>query len=114
MSGHVIEWAPFRLRSGVTENELLEASEALQVDFLEKQDGFVARDLLHLGGDQWADLVRWAGAAAAHRVIEAAVQSQVCHRYFQLMEGADHHDPGMGVQHFVVKRSYGSWQTAAA
>ena len=35
--GVVIEWAPFRLRVGVTDAQLLEASAAIRRDFLEER-----------------------------------------------------------------------------
>jgi len=43
--GAVIEWAPFRLREGVTESELLEASNAIQRNFLDGRPGFLRREL---------------------------------------------------------------------
>jgi hypothetical protein len=43
---------------------------------------------------------------AAPRVMAAAMQNPVCHRYFSLMVGADHAEPGAGVSHFVVRETY--------
>ncbi len=102
----VVEWAPFRLKAGVTEQDLLVASEGLQEDFLARQPGFVRRELLRAGDGWWVDLVYWADAESALGVLAAAAASPVCHRYFALMEGAEHADPGAGVTHLVVKRRY--------
>jgi hypothetical protein len=106
MTEMTIELAPFRLADGVTEAELLEASEALQRDFLAGQDGFVRRELLRGKDGSWCDLVYWRDAASAERIMSAVAGSAVCHRYFNLMAGADAADPAAGVQHFVVKRRY--------
>jgi hypothetical protein len=106
MSGNVMEWAPFRVRPDVSEEELLEVAEALEEEFLARQPGYLGRDLLHVEGREWVDLVRWESAAAAELVVAAASQSPVCSRYFRLMEGADHMNPGDGVRHFVVERTF--------
>src|SRR5688500_11089819 len=57
--GVVIEWAPFRLREGVTEAQLLEASEAIQREFLARQAGFLHRELARGADNLWADVVHW-------------------------------------------------------
>src|SRR5829696_1901722 len=88
----VVEWAPFRMANGVSEDELLAASETLQREFLTKQHGFVRRELLRGADGQWADLVHWENEAAANAVFAAAGESAICHEYFRLMampEGAD-------------------------
>jgi len=102
----VVEWAPFRLAPGVDEVALLEASEALQRDFLAQQPGFLRRELLRGPDGQWADLVYWEDEAAATQVIKAVSASPVCHAYFQLMEGADIADAGAGVFHARRVRVY--------
>jgi len=106
-NGMVVEWAPFRMAPGATESELLEAASALQSDFLERQDGFVRRELLRGPGDQWSDLLYWRDAASATRAMAEAEKSPVCARYFSLMTGVDHADPGTGLMHFEVRKSYG-------
>jgi hypothetical protein len=102
----VIEWAPFRLLDGVTETDLLAASEALQSDFLATRQGFLRRELVQVEDDRWGDLVYWQDEAAARQAMEAAASSPVCFRYFQLMADADHQEPGDGVQVLAVRRTY--------
>jgi hypothetical protein len=106
MTGMIIEWAPFRLKEGVTEAELLSRSEALQSEFLAHQDGFVRRELVRGRDGGWVDLVYWRDEAAAESVMRTAMESPTCHRYFALMDGADHADPGAGVLHFGILKSY--------
>lgn len=100
----LVEWAPFRLRPGVSEAALLDASEALQRDFLARQEGFIRRHLLRGTDGQWADLVYWRDEVAANAVMAAVADSPVCHAYFQLMEGPA--DPAHGVLHLHRVRSY--------
>jgi hypothetical protein len=102
----VIEWAPFRLVSGVGEEDLFEASRALQAEFLVLQRGFVRRELVHVAQEEWADLVYWQDEASATKAMESAASSPVCFKYFQLMADADHAEPGQGVQLLAVRRTY--------
>ena len=104
--GVVVEWAPFRLAAGVTDAELVDASEALQREFLERQPGFVRRELLRSADGAWADLVYWRDAASADAVVHAIGESAACRAYFRLMQGADAADPGAGVLHLRRVRSY--------
>ena len=71
----VIEWAPFRLASGATEASLLEASESLQREFLDRCAGFLRRELLCGTDGQWADLVYWSDEASAQAAARATTAS---------------------------------------
>jgi len=102
----VVEWAPFRLAPGTDETALLEASEALQRDFLRHQPGFVRRELLRDADGQWVDLVVWKDHPSAMAAMSAAGSSAACHAYFHLMEGGDNMDAGTGVLHLHRVRVY--------
>jgi hypothetical protein len=102
----VVEWAPFRLRDGVTPDQVIEAADALQREFLDGRDGFLGRELLQGGDGQWADLVRWRDEAAAHAIMDDLATSPACQRYFGLMVGADPADPAAGVQHLRRIRAF--------
>lgn len=104
--GTVIEWAPFRLADGVSEAALLEASEALQREFLQHQPGFLRRELLRGTDGEWVDLVAWKDRQSADAVMDAVRTSGVCHAYFRLMAGGDTMDPGEGVLHVQRVRVY--------
>lgn len=102
----IVEWAPFHVAPGVTEEKLLEASHHLQEVFLAQQSGFLRRDLLKGKDGSWVDVVYWADRAAAEGAMKAAAESPVCHSYFQLMSGADHANPGDSVLHFSRVKTY--------
>ena len=108
MHGETIEVAPFRLRDGVTEARLLEASEAIQRDFLARQPGFLRRDLARAADGRWADVVYWADEPSAHAAMARAGESAACRAYFACMVGVDGgEDPGAGLLVLRRMRSYG-------
>lgn len=98
----VIEFAPFRLAAGVDEATLLRASATLQREFLERQPGYLRRELVRGANGDWADLVLWRDQEAADAAMQAAHGSGVCLEYFRLLEGTAHADPGAGVVHYRV------------
>ena len=102
----VVEWAPFRLAAGAEEAALLEASDAIQRDFLRHQPGFVRRELLRGADGQWADLVVWTDEPAATAAVRAAASSAVCNAYFHLMAGGDSMDAATSVLHLHRVRAY--------
>jgi hypothetical protein len=105
--GVVIEWAPFRLRDGATEAQLLAAAEAIQHDFLGARPGFLGRELARGADGLWADVVHWSDAAAAEAAMAAAATSRACRTYFELMTGANGGaDPGEGLLHMQRVRAY--------
>ncbi len=114
MPRQIIEWAPFTLAEGATEEELLGRSEELQAQFLAGQDGFIRRELLQGEGREWVDLVYWRDAAAVQQAIRRAAESPVCHRYFQLMVGADHQEPGAGVTSYAIRQRFEAPAAASA
>lgn len=104
----VMEWAPFTIKEGVTETELLEASKALQTDFLQNQEGFIRRELLIETDKTYIDLVFWKSMAAARNAMSEAKTSAACSAYFRLMNEADFEQPDQGVFHYQVCESYSS------
>ena len=104
--GVVVEWAPFRLAEGARAAGLLEASEALQRDFLQHQPGFVRRELLRDEAGRWVDLVVWNDHSSAMAAMRAAEASPVCQAYFHLMAGGGETSAGTDVVHLRRIRVY--------
>lgn len=88
MNNVTVEWAPFTLKEGVDESKLLEAAETLQKEFLSKQEGFLKRELLKGKANRWADILHWNTKEAAEKAMGNAMNSSVCHSYFQFMADA--------------------------
>ncbi|MEK7462868.1 MAG: antibiotic biosynthesis monooxygenase [Patescibacteria group bacterium] len=55
----VIELAQFKMKVGVSEDEVLAASQEAQDGFLAKQKGYVSRELLKSSEGEWVDIVHW-------------------------------------------------------
>jgi hypothetical protein len=102
----VVEWAPFELVEGADEAQLLQASAALQADFLSKQTGFIRRELLKGSDNRWVDLVYWRDDESVRRAMQAVTDSAACQRYFQLMASAEHNDAAAGVSLFRQRQRY--------
>ncbi|WP_420400063.1 hypothetical protein [Flagellimonas sp.] len=107
MNNHqILEWAPFTIKEGITEQQLLEASKALQTDFLEKQNGFIRRELLVQSDRNFIDTILWESMDAAREVMVKVQESQAFSNYFSLMEEADTSQPEQGVLHYQMYASY--------
>lgn len=101
----IIEWAPFSLRPGIGEAQLLQLSERLQTEFLARQKGFLGRDLLRRGAGEYVDLVRWRSLADAEAAMGRVGASAACAAYFALMP-PEQAEASAGVLHFENLRSY--------
>ncbi len=99
MTDHVVETATITLRQGVTEQELLEASETLQTGFLQKQPGFLRRELLKQDQRNFLDLVHWRSQRDAENGMLQAETSSDCAAFFSLME-INEENPSEGVIHY--------------
>ena len=98
--------APIHLKSGVTEDELLAASDTFEASFVKKQRGILKRLLLRSKDGSYADLVFFANKAAADRVVVAEASSEECLEFFKIMEPADPNLPDMGVLSFEHIKAY--------
>lgn len=103
-----IELAPFSVADGVSINELLQASERLERDFLSKADGYLGRVLMQKDSGTWADIVFWQSGEHASKAMEAASTSETCRAYFECMAAVDHGDPAKGVTLYRSVMTYGS------
>jgi hypothetical protein len=84
-----IALAPFRLKDGVTEDDLVKASDDFEEQFVAEQDGILKRILVKDGNGGYADIVFFTDAAAIDRVLDAEQNSEVCAAFFAIM-----HDDG--------------------
>jgi hypothetical protein len=101
-----VEYAKFTLKEGVTETQVIAASNKFQEDFLIEQSGYIKRDLLHLEGRDWVDIVYWASKEDAHKVLKVCEKNPICGEYFSIMEPFDPKIPNGGVIHLELVKSY--------
>lgn len=79
--------APGRLKDGVTEAEMLAASERFQTEFVVHQPGVLRRILVaDDAGGGYADIVFFADELAISEVVKAEQTSEVCHAFMALWE----------------------------
>lgn len=102
----VIEFAPFTLVEGVDEATLVAASDALQAEFLSRQQGFIKRDLVQVGDGKWADVLYWESRDSVERAMQEAPGNPAALNYFQLMAKTEHDDPATGMMLLSIARSY--------
>jgi hypothetical protein len=81
-----IALAPFRLKEGICEDDLVKASDDFEEQFVEKQEGILRRILVKDGDGGYADIVFFTDAAAIDRVIEAEQSSEVCAAFFAILQ----------------------------
>jgi len=101
-----IQLAPIRLRPGIDEAALIEASEAFDRDFVRKQSGVIRRHLVRGKAGGYADLVFFESREAAEKVWEAEASSPECAAFFAIMEAPDPNLPDMGVLSFQLIKTY--------
>lgn len=101
--GTIVELAPFLIKEGVLEKDLLEASARVQADFIEKQPGFIKRELLKKSDQEYLDIVYWQSEELAKNAAEKAMQSEICHKFFLLMDLSNHNG---GPSHYQIVKSY--------
>ena len=75
----------FKLKDGVLDAQILEASDALQRD-LEGMAGYLSRRLLKTDDGQWIDLVEWESLDAAHHASEAIMPRPSAQRFMDLVD----------------------------
>ena len=66
----IIEIAQFKLVAGVSEEDFLKEAEAVQKNFLEKQSGYIDRELLKSDDDLWVDVLHWNSMGEAQKAAE--------------------------------------------
>jgi hypothetical protein len=104
--GTYVMLAPIRLKQGIDEAKLVEASDVFEKKFVKRQEGIVKRMLLRTKDGAYADLVFFESRAAADRVVEAESSSEECNAFFSIMQPPDESLPDMGVLSFEHVKTY--------
>ena len=103
---HIIEFAPFSLADGVDESTLMAASDALQTEFLNRQTGFIKRDLVRMADRKWADVLYWDNRESVEQALQEASKNPAALNYFQLMADTGENDPTAVMMLLSVVKSY--------
>jgi|ETNmetMinimDraft_3_1059899.scaffolds.fasta_scaffold00926_9 hypothetical protein len=95
----MVEMAPIKLAAGRSEQDLLNASNAFQQDFLAAQPGFLRRELVKAPDGNYLDIVHWRSEADAQAIMAKIADSPACALFFSVMDMGDG-DGTSGVEHF--------------
>jgi len=79
----IVEIAQFKLASGVTDEEFVKEAEAVQKNFLEKQSGYIDRELLKDRDGQWVDILHWNSMEEAQKAAEIMMKDPATQRFMQ-------------------------------
>ncbi|MFP4196102.1 MAG: antibiotic biosynthesis monooxygenase family protein [Methanomassiliicoccales archaeon] len=85
MAGRIVEIAQFRLKEGMDEERFLSISNGFQEKYLEKQEGYIDRELLRSGG-VWVDLIHWESLEAAQAVADEIMEHPESKDYIDTMD----------------------------
>jgi len=86
MKRTVVEIARFKLNESVTDQIFLIEAERIQESFLEKQRGYLNRELLKDENGQWFDILHWASMAEAQVAAQVMTQEPACQQFIQMMD----------------------------
>jgi hypothetical protein len=103
MSDHVIEWAPFQLKSDVDEARLIKIADELQSEFIGVQEGYINRKLIKNEDGAYCDLIVWSSQTHADNASAQVNTCAACADYFALMEAKA---AQIGFSRFTVLRDY--------
>lgn len=101
-----VQLAPIRLKDGLDETALLEASDAFQASFVSRQEGIMKRVLLKGKDGSYADLVFFESKDDADRVAKIEQTSPECREFLKIMEAPDESLPDMGILSFEHMKTY--------
>ncbi|MGH1541869.1 MAG: hypothetical protein ACRBHB_15695 [Arenicella sp.] len=99
-----VEWAPFEAAEHVSDEQVIEAANAIETDFLQQQEGYVRRELLKGEGKQWVDLIYWLTPQYAAKAAESVGECQACMKYFSIMVEVD--NAGEPISHYSRVKSW--------
>jgi hypothetical protein len=85
-----IALAPFTLKTGVTEEALLTASDEFEAAFVRQQEGILRRILVRDPNGGHADIVFFATAEAMEQVVAAEQDSEACAAFSSIMDDGEY------------------------
>ncbi|TDO29864.1 hypothetical protein EV643_14331 [Kribbella sp. VKM Ac-2527] len=85
-----IALAPFTLKSGVTEETLLKASDDFEAAFVKEQEGVLRRILVRDPKGGYADIVFFDCEETMERVVAAEQDSEACAAFWSIMDDGEY------------------------
>jgi hypothetical protein len=82
----VTVFAPVTLAKGISEAELLKASEKFQTEFVSKESGVLRRELVRKADGTYVDIVQFRSKEDFEAVSKKEMESPICMEFFSLMD----------------------------
>ncbi len=92
-----VETVIFNASKGVSDKQIVDASIDMK-DTVKSWDGFISRELIKTADNKWLDIVHWESHDHAMAAQEKAMKSEVCLKFFALLE-----NESMSMYHGDVK-----------
>jgi len=103
-----VEWAPFVKAKGITDKQLVNAANSVNLEFLSKQVGFIKRELIKKNDLEYADVIHWSSKQEALKAGEKVFDCEKCNEYFKLMDMQASANAGSGFSHYIILKSWNS------
>ena len=101
-----VEWAPFVKAINVTDEQLLEAADRVNLMFLAKQPGFIKRELIKKNDGEYADVIHWETKEDAESAGEMVFNCNECLGYFKMMDEELSTSAGAGFSHYSILKTW--------
>lgn len=82
----IIEVAQFKTKSGVSDAEVLAATQEGHTSFLSKQKGYVSRELAKSSEGEWVDIVYWETLADAEADEKAFLEAPSTQKFLAMID----------------------------
>jgi hypothetical protein len=86
MTATVTALVSFKLAIGKTEDNLLDASDVFDRDFVSHQPGVLRRELARKGEGEYLDILQFRSREDVERVVKHEKELPACHRFFAVMD----------------------------
>ena len=96
----VVEFVSYKVKEGISEQQLLAASDEFEEGFLSLQKGYISRSLIK-NEDVWADLVLWETMEDAMDAVKAIEKSSAAESYDACIE-----QDSCKMQHLSIVKKY--------
>ncbi|NQZ84931.1 MAG: hypothetical protein HRU03_04375 [Nanoarchaeales archaeon] len=96
-----IEFVEYKLVEGADINEFMKSSDDMQNNFLNKQKGYLTRELIKDDKGTWADLVHWETMEDAKAAADNFHSSKECETMMKLLDMSS-----VVMKHFTVEKKY--------
>ncbi len=83
---------PIQLAEGISEADLLLASDRFQKEFVDTQPGVLRREMVRSGVGKYIDIVQFRSSEDAEDVMKKEQESAACHAFFAIMNMEDMDD----------------------